>query len=122
VAPVFNVGGWLLLSALFSALLLLVQRAERNRRLATLFFVALGLWLVAQFGVFRISTACQASPALYCEVDLPLIREPAKAAAYNTANAAFFTALVLNFLFFLFIGRYNPPKSSDDIKVLGLND
>ncbi len=31
-------------------------------------------------------------------------------------------ALVLNFLFWVLIGRYNPVGSSDSIKVLGMDD
>lgn len=31
-------------------------------------------------------------------------------------------AAVLNFVFWFLIGRYNAPKSSDEIKVIGLND
>lgn len=31
-------------------------------------------------------------------------------------------ALVLNFLFWLLIGRYNPVRSSDEIQVLGMDD
>jgi hypothetical protein len=31
-------------------------------------------------------------------------------------------ALVVNFLFWLLIGRYNPVGSSEDIQVLGLDD
>jgi len=36
--------------------------------------------------------------------------------------AGLFIALLLNFLFWVFIGRYNPVGSSDEIKVLGLDD
>ena len=38
------------------------------------------------------------------------------------AQAAFVIALVVNVFFWLFIGRYNPPKSSDEIQVLGMDD
>jgi hypothetical protein len=31
-------------------------------------------------------------------------------------------ALLVNYLFWLFIGRYNPVGSSDDIHVLGMDD
>lgn len=40
----------------------------------------------------------------------------------NQAISAFFTALFLNFVFWVLIGRYNPVKSSDDIQVLGMDD
>ncbi|MBL8163324.1 MAG: hypothetical protein JNJ61_15160 [Anaerolineae bacterium] len=35
---------------------------------------------------------------------------------------ALLIALVFNFLFWVLIGRYNPVGSSDDIRVLGLDD
>jgi uncharacterized membrane protein len=35
---------------------------------------------------------------------------------------AFIAALVLNFLFWALIGRYNPVRSDDEIKVIGLDD
>jgi hypothetical protein len=34
----------------------------------------------------------------------------------------FIVALVVNFLFWALIGRYNPAASSDDIRVLGMDD
>ncbi len=36
--------------------------------------------------------------------------------------AALVIALVVNFIFWVLIGRYNPVGSSDDIQVLGLDD
>lgn len=36
--------------------------------------------------------------------------------------AGFIAAILLAGLFWLFIGRYNPVGSSDNIKVIGLND
>ena len=41
---------------------------------------------------------------------------------WSEAIVAFFIALILNFLFWLFIGRYNPVGSSDNIHVLGMDD
>jgi len=38
------------------------------------------------------------------------------------AWTALLIALILNGAFWLFIGRYNPPGSSDDIQVIGLDD
>lgn len=35
---------------------------------------------------------------------------------------AFFFGLMISFLFWLFIGRYNPVGSSDDIQVIGMDD
>ncbi len=36
--------------------------------------------------------------------------------------AAFITALIFNFLFWLLIGRYNPVGSSEDIRVIRMDD
>jgi hypothetical protein len=41
---------------------------------------------------------------------------------HSEAQAAFVSALVVNFLFWVLIGRYNPPKSSDEIQVIGMDD
>jgi hypothetical protein len=41
---------------------------------------------------------------------------------HSEGQAAFVVALVLNFLFWVLIGRYNPPKSSDEIQVIGMDD
>jgi signal transduction histidine kinase len=35
---------------------------------------------------------------------------------------ALILAVLLNFFFWVFIGRYNPVQSSDEIRVLGLDD
>ncbi|MFW5692085.1 MAG: hypothetical protein ACOCX3_01905 [Chloroflexota bacterium] len=38
------------------------------------------------------------------------------------ALTALWVALFLNFLFWLFVGRYNPVGSSDNIRVMKLDD
>ncbi len=43
-------------------------------------------------------------------------------AAWGEAVVGLIVALVLNFLFYILIGRYNPVGSSDDIHVLGMDD
>ena len=116
-----NVGGWLLLTALFGILLLVIQRAERARRIATFVILLIAAALVSGYGVYRMGNEC---PVLYfgklCVI--PQYHDRALATAYTTTNLAALTAIALNLLFWLFIGRYNPPGSSDDIRVLGLND
>ncbi len=42
--------------------------------------------------------------------------------AWGEAVVGFLIAAVLNFLFYILIGRYNPVGSSDDIHVLGMDD
>jgi len=88
-----NWGAFLGLTAVFAVLLLIVQRAERKRRLVTLVVMLAGAELVRRYLVYR---------------------------GWDTEGLlAVFAALVLNLLFWLLIGRSNPPKSSDEIQVLG---
>ncbi|MCC6891189.1 MAG: hypothetical protein IT321_00100 [Anaerolineae bacterium] len=42
--------------------------------------------------------------------------------AWGEAVLGLIIAAVLNFLFYVLIGRYNPVGSSDDIHVLGMDD
>jgi low temperature requirement protein LtrA len=42
--------------------------------------------------------------------------------AWSELVLAFVLALVASFLFWLFVGRYNPVGSSDNIRVLGMDD
>jgi hypothetical protein len=117
---VINVGGWLLLSAIFSGLLLVVQRAEQKRRLAALAIMAGVAWVVSGYGMYRIANECDLLFKIMCQMEN--FRERARVIASNTTTLAAFTAILFNVMFWVFIGRYNPPGSSDDIKVLGLND
>ena len=41
---------------------------------------------------------------------------------HSEAQTALVAALAVNFLFWALIGRYNPPKSSDEIQVIGMDD
>jgi hypothetical protein len=43
-------------------------------------------------------------------------------AAWGEAVVGLLIALLLNGLFYILIGRYNPVGSSDDIRVLGMDD
>jgi hypothetical protein len=123
---VINVGAWLLLSAFFAVLLLLVQRAERNRRLVTLLFMFFTASLISAYGWYRITTACAVPfgvPARVAEgCALPQLAARNEVVAANTRNAALLTAIAANVVFWVLVGRYNPPGSSDEIKVLGMND
>jgi hypothetical protein len=119
---VINAGGTLLLTVIFAALLLVVQRAERKRRFITfvmLFFVG---WIVYAYGIFRMTAECNLTHfTMLC--DSWWIDANAATMANNSIVRAILYAVLFNLLFWLFIGRYNPPGSSEEnIKVLGMND
>ncbi len=91
-----NVGILALLTVFISFMLILVQRAEAKRRL----FVAVVMLVVAE-----------------------LIRRYVFYRNVHTeAWIALIIALLLNAVFYLFIGRYNPVHSSDEIQVIGMDD
>jgi hypothetical protein len=91
-----NGGSLVLLTLTFGLVMLLVQRAEASRRSIVLLFLVAMTVLVAWYangsGVQR------------------------------EAFWGFILALVFNLLFWMFIGRYNPVGSSDNIRVLGMDD
>jgi phosphatidylserine synthase len=77
-------------------MMLFIQRTERKRRLlVTAGMLVIGV-LIVRYVNFR--------------------------GLHSEAQLAFVLALIVNFLFWAIIGRYNPPKNSDDMKVLGLDD
>ncbi len=89
-------GSFLILTIWFSIILFLIQRAEIKRRrvvIYTMAFVGFLTWYWANF---------------------------------RGLNGPFFggllLALVLNYLFWLLIGRYNPVGKSDNIQVMGMDD
>lgn len=92
-----NGGAFLFLSGLFTLALLLIQRTEAKRRRTVIYLIAfLGL-LIAYWANAR---------ALGSEFVVSLL-----------------AALLLNFLFWLLIGRYNPVGDSDkNIQVIGMDD
>jgi hypothetical protein len=91
-----DIGLTILLTFLFGLIVLLIQRSERRRRLVVfLAFLVVGE-LIRRYAFFR--------------------------DAHTEVWVALVTALGLNGLFWLFIGRYNPPGSSEEIEVIGLDD
>jgi hypothetical protein len=91
-----DIGALILLTLTISILLFLVQRTETRRRLVVALILAgVGL-LIQRYANYR---------ALHME-----------------ALVAFILALVINLLYWVIFGRYNPPGSSDDIQVLGMDD
>ncbi len=115
-----NTGGWLALTGAFGFLMLLVQRTERKRRLVSLgvlAFVALILW---RYAIYRLSTNCDVTIQLLCSFDW--VHKRMVYTAITTVNWSIVAALLLNLLFWILIGRSNPPGSSDSIKVFGMDD
>ncbi|MDX1995633.1 MAG: hypothetical protein SF029_24835 [bacterium] len=91
-----NTGFLLILLVLYTLMMFAFQRTEpKKRRLV-------GLSLLVIFLFVR---------------DWVLSRD-----IWPEANVAFAIALFLNLFFWLFIGRYNPVHTSDEIQVLGLDD
>lgn len=81
---------------LYTALLLMIQRAEvRRRKLVITILVPIGA-------------------IIYWYANLRVIN--------SEANTAIILALILNFIFWIVIGRYNPVGSSDAINVIGMDD
>jgi uncharacterized membrane protein HdeD (DUF308 family) len=92
-----NGGAFLLLAGVLSLLLLLVQRTEARRRRLAIIVVAFTGFLVLYWANVR---------DLGREFLLGLI-----------------AALVISFLFWLLIGRYNPVGDSEEaIQVIGMDD
>ena len=84
-------------TAVFMSLLLfLVQRAEKKARRMAWFF-AICIFLMIRH-------------VAYTQGD------------ESTAWSGLLLAAFLNSLFWFFIGRYNPPSSSDSIQVIGMDD
>jgi hypothetical protein len=91
-----DLGSLLALCVGFSIILIIIQRTEPKHRRIVRATMALTVLLIGWFAYQR--------------------------AFITEAVAAFVLALLLSFLFWLFIGRYNPVKSDDNIKVYGLDD
>lgn len=91
-----NWGSFFLLTITFTVMLLLIQRTEPKRRFVVAIVMLLVGILVQRYVNYR--------------------------EFHSEAQAGFVIALVLNGLFWLFIGRYNPVGSSDDIQVIGMDD
>jgi H+/Cl- antiporter ClcA len=115
-----NFGGWLLMTILFSALMLVVQRTERKRRrLAAVIMIIVGI-TVWQYGVYALSRDCAWWWKPLCNT--LVASQKLGSDAVWLVNMALLGAVVVNILYWAFLGRYNPPGSSDDIQVLGRDD
>jgi hypothetical protein len=91
-----DTGILLLLTVLLSIPLFIIQRSESKRRFIVFLFALVPFELIRRYVWYR--------------------------DVHSEAVAAVIIALVINFLFWAMIGRYNPVGSSDRIKVYGLND
>lgn len=88
----------LILSVLFSFLLLMIQRTEAKSRLKVFLLLAITVGILLNNFV------------RYREIE-------------TEALIALGVALIFNFLFYFIIGRYNPVKNSDEtIKVIGMDE
>jgi hypothetical protein len=91
-----DVGSLILLTLSFTVLFIMVQRTETKRKRLVRYVVVLLILFIAWYG----NTANLQREALF----------------------GFIFAVIISFLFWLLVGRYNPVGSSDDIHVLGMDD
>jgi hypothetical protein len=121
-----NTGGWLILTATFSILLLIVQRSETKRRKVTFVIMVVVALIVWRYAIYRMSTECAVVSSVVCNYSYVrgqiVPYQELRNIAIRTVNWSIVSALIINLLFWVLIGRSNPPGSSDSIKVLGMND
>jgi hypothetical protein len=91
-----DAGITILLTLAFGLILFIIQRSEARRRFLVFIISLIVVELLRRYVWFR--------------------------DVHAEAWTAFIIALLLNAFFWLFIGRYNPPGSSDDIQVIGMDD
>jgi len=85
-----------LLTAIIGGMLFIIQRAEAKKRLIVILIVLVVFELVRRYVWFR--------------------------SVHGEALVAVSASVLINFLFWVLIGRYNPVGSSDRIQVLGMDD
>jgi len=86
----------ILLSAAIGGLLFLIQRTEAKKRLIVIAIMLVAFELLRRYIWYR--------------------------DVHGEALFAIIVALIFNAVFWLFIGRYNPVGSSDQIQVIGMDD
>ena len=91
-----NVGILIFLTILMTLMLAFVQRSEGRRRLIVIVVLLVPAELLRRY-------------ILYKGVE-------------TEGWVALVIALILNFLFWALIGRYNPVHKSDEIQVIGMDD
>lgn len=115
-----DVGILLLLTGFIGAILFLVQRSEAKRRLLVLVIILIPAELIRRY-VFYASRSAVVPPF----TDLAgaiAFQHALQRSIHREAWIALILALALNFGFWLFIGRYNPVHSSDEIRVIGMDE
>ena len=115
-----NFGGLLLLTALFSGIFLVIQRAERKRRLLTAIIMLIMAGVVWSYGIYRIGGDCDVPWQVLCRV--PMVTVRFHTIGVSTTFWSVGAALIVNFVYWALFGRYNPAGSSDSIKVYGMDD
>jgi biotin transporter BioY len=115
-----NFGGFLLLTLIFSVLMLVVQRSERKRRVVSLIIMLIVGGVIWRYGLYVMGRDCALQWQALCrnlifDQKLDLI-------ARQTLTAALAAALLVNLSYWALFGRYNPVGSSDSIKVIGMYD
>lgn len=91
-----DVGVLLLLTLFISGMVFIVQRSEPKRRLLVTVIMLIPAELIRRYVYYRNT--------------------------HTEAWIALVVGLVLNFLFWVLIGRYNPMHTSDEIKVIEMDD
>lgn len=89
-------GLFVLLWIVLTTVLLIIQRTEPAKKRGVMFVMGL-------FGI-------------------PLLWFINLRNAWGTAIVALIAAMIVSFLFWVLVGRYNPVGSSDSIRVLGMDD
>lgn len=90
-------GYLIIITLVFTLLLIVVQRTESGRRKLSLMLFVI-IVLILRHNAF------------------------VRGDVHEETLIAVIVSLVLSFLFWLFIGRYNPVGSSDSIQVIGMDD
>ncbi len=80
-------------------------------------FVGSVVW---RYAIYRISNDCSDLLAVVCRTEW--VQQRNVAIAIRTVNWAIVAAVLFNIFFWVFLGRSNPPGTSDSIQVLGKND
>lgn len=115
-----NAGILLILTAFIGGMLFLIQRSEVKRRLLVTLIMLIPAELIRRY-VFYASITPVIAPFTNLAGSIAF-RQRFGHAIHREAWIALVLALVLNFSFWLFIGRYNPVHSSDEIQVIGMDD
>jgi hypothetical protein len=91
-----NIGALVLLSLTVTLMLLTVQRTEARRRVVVAIILGVIGLLIQRYANYR---------ELHAEALIALI-----------------LSIIINLFYWAILGRYNPPGSSEDIQVLGMDD